>query len=179
MSLRTTELADLLARLHGGDPSATDELLRRCRERLEAMARIMLRQFPSVAACEETVDEVQETSLSLLAELRTLDVTDTRSFHALAAEHVSRHLLELARKHRRQDTLGTVSEPDLHLWAELHEAAGRLPPEPREVFGLRFYHGWTFAQIAAQLEVGLSTVRRCWLEALAELAERLSDVPGG
>src|SRR5258708_37147818 len=103
MSLRTTDLPDLLARLRGGDRAAADELLRRCRERLEAMARVMLRRFPAVAAREQTADVVQEASLSLLAALRTLDVTNTRNFYALAAEHVSRRLLDLARNHRRRD----------------------------------------------------------------------------
>jgi RNA polymerase sigma factor (sigma-70 family) len=179
MSLRTTELPDLLARLRRGDRSAADELLRLCRERLEAMARVMLRRFPGVAAREQTGDVVQEASLSLLAALQSLDVRDTRSFYALAAEHISRRLLDLARKHRRRDTPPTADDPDadLDLWAELHEAAGRLPAEPREVFGLRFYHGWTFAEIAALLGVSVATARRRWLEAEAELARQVRDLP--
>jgi RNA polymerase sigma factor (sigma-70 family) len=172
------ELPDLLARLRGGDHAAADELLRRCRERLETMARAMLRRFPVVAAHEQTADVVQEVSLSLLAALRTLDVADTRAFHALAAEHVSRRLLDLARKHRR-DAQPAASNPDadLDLWADLHEAAQRLPLESREVFALRFYHGWTLAQVAAVLGVSVATARRRWLEALAELAGQLRDLP--
>jgi RNA polymerase sigma factor (sigma-70 family) len=179
MSLRTTELPDLLARLRGGDRGAADELLRRCRERLEAIARVMLRRFPVVAAREQTADVVQEASLSLLAALRTLDVKDTRSFYALAAEHISRRLLDLARKHRRRDTPPAAEDPDtdLDLWTELHEAAARLPVELREVFALRFYHGWTFAEIAALLGVSGATARRRWLEALAELEGQLRDLP--
>jgi RNA polymerase sigma factor (sigma-70 family) len=179
MSLRTTELPDLLSRLRGGDRAAADELLRRCRGRLETMARVMLRRFPVVAAREQTADVVQEASLSLLAALRTLDVANTRAFHALAAEHVSRRLLDLARKHRRRDAPPAVGDPDadLDLWADLHEAAQQLPAEPREVFALRFYHGWTFAQVAALLGVSVATARRRWLEALAELTGQLRDVP--
>jgi RNA polymerase sigma factor (sigma-70 family) len=179
MSLRTTELPDLLARLRGGDRAAADELLRRCRQRLETMARVMLRRYPAVAAREQTADVVQEASLSLLAALQTFDVADTRSFYALAAEHVSRRLLDLARKHRRRDAPPAADDPDADLerWAELHEAARRLPMEPREVFGLRFYHGLTFAQIAPVLGVSVATARRRWLEAVAELAEQLRDLP--
>ena len=180
MSLRTSELPDLLARLRGGDRSAADELLRRCRERLEAMARVMLRRYPAVAAREQCADVEQEASLSLLAALRTLDVADTRSFYALAAEHVSRRLLDLARRHRRRDMPPAADDPDADLdrWADLHEAARRLPAEPREVFALRFYHGRTFAEIAAILGVSLATARRRWLEAVAELAGQLRELPG-
>jgi RNA polymerase sigma-70 factor (ECF subfamily) len=154
-------------------------LQRRCGERLVAMARVMLRRYPGVAAREQTADVVQEASLSLLAALRTLDVTDTRSFYALAAEHVSRRLLDLARKHRRRAAPPAPDDPDADLdrWAELHEAAGRLPAEPREVFALRFYHGWTNACVAALLGVSVSTARRRWLEAVAELAGQLGDLP--
>ena len=179
MSLRTTELPDLLARLRGGDRGAADELLRRCRERLEAMARVMLRRYPAVAAREQTADVVQEASLSLLAALRTLDVTNTRNFYALAAEHVSRRLLDLARKHRPRVAPPVADDPDadLDLWTDLHEAAQHLPAEPREVFALRFYHGWTFAEIAPLLGVSVATARRRWLEAVAELADQLRDLP--
>ena len=71
MSLHTSHLPGLLAHLRNGDRAAGDELLRRCRERLERMARAMLRRYPRVAAHEQTADVVQEASLSLLQALRT------------------------------------------------------------------------------------------------------------
>src|SRR5204863_9617742 len=103
------------------------------------------------AAREQSADVEQEASLSLLAALRTLDVADTRSFYALAAEHVSRRLLDLARRHRRRELAPAADDPDADLdrWADLHEAARRLPAEPREAFARRFYHGRPFRQIAA------------------------------
>src|SRR5207237_798423 len=61
--------------------------------------------------------------------------------------------------------------------ADLHEAARRLPAESREVFALRFYHGRTFAEIAAILAVSGATARRRWLEAVAELAGQLRELP--
>ena len=175
MTLRTIELPDLLARLRGGDRVAADELLSRCRDRLEAMARAMLRRFPAVAANEQTADVVQEASLSLLAALRSLDVADTRAFYGLAAHHVRLRLLDLARKHRPREAVPKPDDPDADLerWTALHEAAERLPVAPREVFSLRFYHGWTFAEIAPLLGISVPTARRRWLEAVAELRERL------
>jgi RNA polymerase sigma factor (sigma-70 family) len=180
MTLRTTALPDLLARLRIGDRVAADELLSRCRDRLEAMARAMLRRFPAVAAHEQTADVVQEASLSLLAALRSLDVADTRAFYGLAAHHVRLRLLDLARKYRpRESVPATDPDADLERWSALHEAAERLPVEPREVFSLRFYHGWTFAEIAVLLGASVPTARRRWLEAVAELRERLKgELPG-
>src|SRR5688500_8583969 len=103
VSLHTSHLPELLARLRQGDRAAVEELLRRCQRRLEAMARAMLRRYPRVAAHEQTGDVVQEASLSLLAALRTLDPADTATFYGLAAEHVRRRLLDLARKHRPRE----------------------------------------------------------------------------
>jgi RNA polymerase sigma factor (sigma-70 family) len=181
MTLRTTELPNLLARLRCGDRDAADELLRRCRERLEAMARAMLRRFPAVSAREQTADVVQEASLSLLAALKTLDVANTRAFYGLAAHHLRLRLLDLARKHRPREAVPQADDPDADLerWSALHEAAERLPVELREVFSLRFYHGWTFVDIAPLLGVSVPTARRRWLEAVAELREQLKgELPG-
>src|SRR4051794_29968311 len=97
-SLHTEDLPDLLARLRGGDRSAGDELIRRAGRRLETMARGMLRRYPAVARREQADDVLQEATASLLAALRTLEVADTRSFFGLAAEHLRRRLLDLARR---------------------------------------------------------------------------------
>ena len=177
MTLRTTDLPNLLARLRAGDRAAADELMRRCQTRLEVMARAMLRRYPAVAAREQTGDVVQEASLSLLAALRTLDVADTRSFYGLAAHHVRLRLLDLARKHRRREAVPVAEDPDADLerWSDLHEAAECLSVPPREVFSLRFYHGLTFAEIAVILSMSVPTARRRWLEAVAELSDRLGD----
>jgi RNA polymerase sigma factor (sigma-70 family) len=136
------------------DPDATDELLRRAGRRLEQLARHMLRNYPVVAAHEQTADVLQEAVLSLLAALRQVDVRSTRDFFGLAAEHIRRRLLDPARRlgsARLQQSLPAADavpdparEDDLERWAALHEAVESLPAELREVFGLRFYHGWTW-----------------------------------
>jgi DNA-directed RNA polymerase specialized sigma24 family protein len=47
------------------------------------------------------------------------------------------------------------------------------------VFSLRFYHGWTFAEIATLIGASVPTARRRWLEAVVELRERLEgELPG-
>jgi RNA polymerase sigma-70 factor (ECF subfamily) len=180
MDLHTTELLGLLGRLREGDREAADELLRRCVGRLTTIAHTMLRQFPAVAAREQTVDVVQEAAVSLLSALKGLPIADTRAFFGLAAEHVRRRLYDLARKHRRRPVAVPLpNDPDVDIarWEALHEAAEKLPGELREVFSLRFYHGCSLAEAASVLGLSDSTARRRWLEAAAELAAALQDLP--
>ena len=190
-SLHTIDLPHLLARLRGGDRDAADELIRRAGRRLEEMARGMLRRYPVVAQREQAEDVLQEASTSLLSALRTLDVADTRAFYGLAAEHLRRRLLDLARRHRRGGG-GPVSlerlpgrgaeipapaDADLGRWEALHEAVERLPAAPREAFSLRFYHGWTWQETADLLGVSVPTARQRWYEAMAHLADWLRELP--
>ena len=96
--LRTTQLRELIDRLQRGDAAALDELLRRASARLERLARSMLRRFPNVRRQEQTADVVQEASMSLAGALRQLSFSSTREFYGLAAEHIRRRLLDLARR---------------------------------------------------------------------------------
>ena len=116
-----------------------------------------------------------------------------RAFYALAPQHLRFHLLDLARRfrhgvprplHEHPEPLDAGTDPaeqgDLQRWAALHEAVEMLPAEQREVFGLRFYHGWSWAQIAELLQVNERTVRRHWLRAGVALSEALAgQAPGG
>jgi hypothetical protein len=113
-----------------GERAAADELIRRCGERLERIAHAMLRTYPRVAAHEETGDVVQDASLSLLAALREVDVGDTAAFFGLAAEHVRRRLLDLARKHRAREARAAEDhDADMERWADFHETVGELPAD--------------------------------------------------
>ncbi len=181
--LHSTHLRHLLQRLQQNDRAAADELLRRTGARLERLARQMLHGYPRVRAHEQTADVLQEAVLSLLAALRGVEIRSTRDFYGLAAEHIRRRLLDLARRHGRGGTqpLDPAALPDpaaaddLERWAELHEAAEQLPGELREVFGLRFYHGWSWVAVAEALGISESTARRRWLAALVRLEERLGE----
>jgi RNA polymerase sigma-70 factor (ECF subfamily) len=189
--LHTTALRHLLARFQNGDPGAVNELFERAAGRLRRMASAMLRRYPQVRQREDTGDVVQEAALGLVGALRQLSFSSTRDFYALAAEHIRRRLLDLNRRYRQPhrdhlllgrgegvvDQVATDSEAELELWADLHEAVATLPAEQREVFCLRFYHGWGLAQIAEQLQVSTRTVTRLWLRAQIALSERLADRP--
>lgn len=194
-SLHTAHLQDCLRRMHAGDAVAEDELLRAAGDRLERLARRMLRDFPNVRRCADTDDVFQGAVLRLLRSLRQLDraPASVRDFLGLAAAHIRRELLDLARRcataKRRGDVRLDVADSSTGLdpaasvedrdelddWRRFHEAVEKLPVQEREVIGLRFYHGWSEADIADLFGITERTVRRRW----AAACTRLSDALGG
>jgi RNA polymerase sigma-70 factor (ECF subfamily) len=195
-SLDTVHLRQLVQRWQAGEPEAADSLLRAVSHRLERLTRRMLRSFPAVHACTETADVLQSSLLRLLNTLRRSQPHSSRHFYNLAAMHVRRELLDLARRFRsesftRPAATGLTSdsadpgpiqaaeapaeEGDLDLWCHFHEAVDQLPAEEREVIGLVFYHGWTQAQIAELFQVDERTVRRRWRTACVRLNQLVRD----
>ncbi len=180
-SLHTEHLARLLERMRQGDRAAAEELIRRAGDRLTRLSRQMLRQFPTVRAQEQTGDVLQEATLRLLAALRQATPDSTRAFFALAAQHIRFHLLDLARCYRHgiprplhEHPEPVAADADLECWEALHEAVGQLPAPLREVFSLRFYHGWSWPRIAELLNVHERTARRHWIEAGVTLTAALA-----
>ena len=187
--LNTAALDDLLARARGGDSAAWDDLLRRSHQRLEHLARRMLRGFPGVRRAEQTGDVLQGALVRLLRALRTVSPGSTRAFFGLAAEQIRRELLDLAHRHRARrgplqvglvalspsGAAGLSDTPpdDLDHWAAFHEAVAKLPGDERDVFMLAFYQGWKQADIAALFQVDERTVRRRWQAGCLRLNERL------
>ncbi len=51
----------------------------------------------------------------------------------------------------------------------------RLDAAGREVVGLRFYHGWTQAEVAELLQVSDRMVRKHWIAACMRLRDLLGD----
>jgi RNA polymerase sigma-70 factor (ECF subfamily) len=194
--LHTASLHDMLARFRGGEPTALDDLIRRTGERLKRLARKMLQGFPLVLAREDSEDVVQSALVRLTRSLHEVHPPTTADFFRLAAEHLRRELLDLARHHRRrlsisqpypnaggaEEAAAPFDPPDpnapgsgeLDRWQGLHESVERLPTDLREVFSLTFYHGWTQAEIATLLVVSERQVRRLWRDACLRLNELLS-----
>jgi RNA polymerase sigma-70 factor (ECF subfamily) len=155
----------------------------------------MLRGFPAVRGLAETADVLQGSLLRLLNTLRRLQPDSTRHFFNLAAVHVRRELLDLARRFRgdkfcplapagptsdsHPDALSqeaeAPAEDDMDCWCRFHEAVDQLPPEEREVMGLAFYHGWTQGQMAELFQVDERTVRRRWQSACLRLNRLVGD----
>jgi RNA polymerase sigma-70 factor (ECF subfamily) len=190
-SLRTAQLHEWLDRLQAGDRAAADELLRAAGARLERLARRMLRGFPNVKRWADTGDVLQGAALRLLRSLEVLRPESARAFIGLAAVHVRRELLDLARHYYGPEGIGAHhasprpgeferlpaggggDSGELGRWRAFHEAVDRLPAEEREVVGLIFYHDWTQAQVGGLLQVSARTVRRLWRSACGKLAAEL------
>jgi RNA polymerase sigma-70 factor (ECF subfamily) len=178
----STWVQERLDRWRKGSNAAANELLRALSERLERLARKMLRGFPRVRSLAETADVLAEATIRLLHSLRKLRPAHTRDLINLAAVQIRRELLDLARHFRKRiPVLATAGDaeldepaaPDttveeLELWSRFHQAVEQLPTEKREAFSLTFYHGWTQPQIAELLQVDERTIRR-WLDSAREL----------
>jgi RNA polymerase sigma-70 factor (ECF subfamily) len=193
--LASTYMRHLVDRVRRGDGEASNELLQRAGARLEELARSMLGKFPSVGRFEETGDVLTGASMRLLRALKVVRPANTRAFFGLAAEQIRRELIDLARRHfgrhgwaanlesnaQSPDSsaavLGLCCEPidadeppeELEAWAAFHVAVGGLPAEEREVFNLRYYHGWKEKDIAELLQMEGRTVRRKWRHACLHL----------
>jgi RNA polymerase sigma-70 factor (ECF subfamily) len=179
-----------------GEPAAADRMLRAAARRLELIARSSLRRFPTVSRWEGAEDILQGAVIRMIRTLHVVRPPNTRVFYHLAATHIRRELLDLARKYRQMvappavdgsaswmDKLAGGDQPDraseidndLASWEAFHEAVERLPTEEREVIGLVFYHGWTHKKIAELFHVDERTVRRWWKAANEKLQVELRD----
>jgi RNA polymerase sigma-70 factor (ECF subfamily) len=195
-SLDSVALRNCVERWQAGDREAANELLRISQERLEQLARRMTQAFPNIRGIADIDDVLQNSLLRLLRTLRNLRPSKPRDFFNLAAVHIRRELLDLARRSRNKRTLplklsGSSSPqtpepaapedtgPDAERWVRFHEAVDRLPTEEREVVGLRFYHGWTEEQIAELFHVDERTIRRRWSSACRHLRDTAGDMLEG
>jgi RNA polymerase sigma factor (sigma-70 family) len=194
-SLKTTELHDLVDRIQAGDRQAADVLIHRSAERLENLARKMLRDFPAVRRWEETGDVLQNALGRLLRTLRDVTPDSMAGFFRLAAQSVRRELLDMARHYTGPWSQGANHEslPDgpqpvmlywaespaevrnLERWAAFHEAVERLPEQDRDLIELGFYEGLARDEMARILGVDERTVRRWWNRVTRRLAEVLGD----
>jgi RNA polymerase sigma-70 factor (ECF subfamily) len=200
-SSQTTHIQACLERLRGGDEPARAELLGCACERLRNLARQMLKGFPNVHRWEQTDDVLQNALLRLNRTLKQMPVETARAFFRVAALHIRRELLDLAKHYygpqgqgshhstdaRDADAPGPRAEPQadpsqepsrLAAWGEFHERIAALPEEERETFDLLYYQGLTQAEAAELLGVSERTVKRRWQAARLALHEALQgEVP--
>jgi RNA polymerase sigma-70 factor (ECF subfamily) len=196
LSFQTSQLLGLVDRMRAGDQTAADELFRRVGDRLERLARKMLRSFPAVQRWEQTPDVLQNAALRLLQALQKVRPDSTRIFFALAGKHLRFELLDLKRHygpinvvhHTDGVAAGRAGTPahepvdaapspdDLEKWCEFHRQIDELPEEECEVVDLHFYQGLTKGEAAEILSVHVRTIQRLWNAALQRL--RRGDQPG-
>lgn len=195
--LNTFFMQGCIDRYRAGERNAMDDLLRAAGSRLEKLAKHMTRTFPNVRDQADSGDVLQGSLVRLLRTLQTLRPATTRDFFNLAAVHIRRELLDLARrcKKRKNDVALALQDdsdhspaapppvaaetgPDFDLWVRFHEAVDALPTEEREVVGLVFYHGWTQVKIAELFGVDERTIRRRWATACDRLRQDMGELPG-
>ena len=190
-SIDTAQLAHYSDHIRAGNRVATDDFLRKVCSRLEGMAHRMLRRFPNGKSQVATDDVLQNALMRLLHTLQAISPASTRDFANLAAVHIRRELLDLARHFRSRldrpsgmtgeddtDTIAALTDPetaltDLDDWAAFHVEVENLPTEEREVVGLMVYHGWKETQIAELLQLSERQVRGQWRSASLKLNEAL------
>src|SRR5215831_8048244 len=96
-SSQTLQVQAYLDRLRGGDEGARAELLNCACERLRRLTRKMIKGYPRVHRWEQTDDVLQNAVIRLERTLRQLPVETARDFFRLAALHIRRELLDLAK----------------------------------------------------------------------------------
>jgi RNA polymerase sigma factor (sigma-70 family) len=167
---QTAELQVILDRWRAGNAS-TATVFERADARFRAIARKMLRMYPSVRAKEETDDVWHGASVRLARALAEVKPATVRALTGLAVEQIRRELLDLARSYRRRPvvTAGDLShvddsEPDRDIdrWAAFHEEVGRLPESVKEAFELVYYGGLTQFEAARIIGTSDRTVRSHW-----------------
>lgn len=188
-----------LQRLADGDQTARNDLIALAAERMRHIAHRMLRTFPGVKRWEQTDDVVQNASMRLYRALSQVTPVDSQGFIGLAATQIRRELLDLARKHNGPESYAANHETNVrrmsgvehvrvneaaksdesseHLarWTRLHEAAGQLPAEERQVFELAWYLGLKQEEICKLLGCSIRTVKRRWESVKELLASQLKD----
>ena len=178
-----------------GDREARARLIELSSQRLQLMARSMLRQFPVVRRWEETDDVWQSALLRLWKSLESCQPESPRHFLNLAALQIRRQLIELARHYTGAQGLAQHhatpapqssddATPDLAVdetheasqlaaWTEIHEQVEQLPQDEREVFTLIWYQGMTQPQVAELLGISVRTVKRRWQAARLQLHDEI------
>jgi RNA polymerase sigma-70 factor (ECF subfamily) len=202
-SSQTLQVQAYLDRLRGGEEAARGELLNCACERLRRLTRKMIKGYPKVHRWEQTDDVLQNAVIRLQRTLQQLPVATARDFFRLAALHIRRELLDMAKHYYGPRGAGAhhashaespadsgrvpaaahpadvTHEPvRLATWGAFHERVAALPDEEREVFDLLWYQGLTQVEAAELLHVNVRTVKRRWLSARMHLQDALQgEVP--
>jgi RNA polymerase sigma factor (sigma-70 family) len=185
MSDQTTQLDRWLHDLRAGDASARDRLLTTASRRLTRLAHKMLKSYPGVARWEETGDVFQNAIVRLCKALDAKPPESVQHFLNLAAMHIRRELIDLARHHLGPQGHGshhdtgkgedegplkaasqtTLNPEKLAQWTEFHKQVEALPAEEKEVFNLLWYNEVAQTEAATLLNLSERTLQRRWQSA--------------
>jgi RNA polymerase sigma-70 factor (ECF subfamily) len=187
----TSPTAANLERLRAGDPDARNALLSHTRERLQRLARRMLRGYHDIGRWEDTDDVLQNALVRLSRALDAAAPTSVRHFYRLAAVQIRRELEDLADRYRGPCGVGANHQTDQHgaalagaaapseepasaeVWSEFHRQVEALPDDEQEVVALLWYGGLSQEAAAQTVGVSVRTIKRRWLSARLVLARAL------
>ena len=188
----TTRVRSWLDLMRAGDKDARCRLIEHSCERLRLVTRKMLHDFPKVHRWEETDDVFTAAMTKLHQCLETVQPESPRHFYNLAATHIRRVLIGMARRYYGPMGVGANhdtnadgekgqpkyecadcgTEPStLMEWTDFHEQVECLPDEEREVFNLLWYEGLGQEEAAEMLGISQRTIRRRWQDARVRLSE--------
>jgi RNA polymerase sigma factor (sigma-70 family) len=187
----SSDLQDLIDRLQRGDDAARRELLQRAYDRLLRIAATIFKEdFAGLRGRHDLESVVSEVWMRLMGALEATQPQTVDGFFGLVFTKVRQVLLDMARRQRRDDgrqrkaPLGdsadasqdvdradSSNEPArLAMLTEFHQQVETLPLGERTVFELRYYGGYSQAEIAQILGLYPKQVSRRWLAATGRLA---------
>ncbi|MBM4070264.1 MAG: sigma-70 family RNA polymerase sigma factor [Planctomycetes bacterium] len=191
---QTTRLQSYIDRLKAGDAKAKDELISCACDRLQRLTRKMLKSYPGVARWEQTDDIFQNAVIRLCRALNDTAPESVKHFLNLAALHIRRELIDLARHHygpqgpgahhdtgagQAETPIAVASETTmdpgkLAQWSEFHKQVEALPAEEREVFNILWYHGIPQSEAATLLNLSERTLQRRWQSARLKIFQAMN-----
>lgn len=153
----------------------------------------MLKSFPRVARWEQTDDVFQNATIRLCKALKDTTPQSVKHFLNLAALHIRRELIDLARHHNGPQGHGshhdtgkdqiespilaapqtTLNPSKLAQWSEFHEKVEALPSEEREIFNLLWYHDLPQSEAATLLNLSERTLQRRWQSARLKIFDAM------
>ena len=181
-----TQITQLLQRMHAGEAAARDALFAAAYQELHRLAHARLRDGGRNTVLE-TTSLVHESYLRFVSagELRA---EDRRSFFAYASQVMRSVILNSVRERAAQRRGGDVPQLTLHTESaadvgtdeasilKMHDALLQLEQVDRRlarVVEMRYFGGYSEAEIAEALGVAERTVRRDWEKARLILLEAL------
>lgn len=188
----TTALNQRLIEFNSGDLEARDEIIALTCERLRLRTRQMLRSFPNVSRWSQTDDVLQNAMIRLYKSLAQVKPESPKQFYGLAATHIRRELIDLARHFHGAEGIGgnhdthdgepirqladaSYRPETIESWAEFHSAVDQLPDEQQAVVGLVWYEGMSQPAASQVLGISLATLKRRWQAARLKLSEQLKS----
>lgn len=188
---QTAELTRQLEAWNRGDERAFEAISQKLYQELRVIARSHLRRDPG--AVLETTELIHESFLRL-AEQRRVAWQNRRHFFGIASRMMRRILVDQARRAHADKRGGSrpeqsLDDPALQPWLpmaparakevlDVHEALevlARLDQQQAQIVEMRFFGGLDSEEVAAALDISVSTVFRHWRVARAWLHRQLNQ----